>query len=126
MLWFIQVFGHPPNFYILRSAEGLEVFCAFIIAWLLKQPIVGAIAAWWSRRAGGVMRHQLLAALSPAIALLAVFVLILPWAMVVDRQVSHNVRMTAFLLLTVTWVLLPSPPLLLGTAPFLRTGQAQA
>jgi hypothetical protein len=131
----IQIFGPLPHFFILHPGKGMqifilrpgkvmEIFCAFLVPWLFTQPAVGAVAAWWSRRAGGVTRHQLLAALSPAIALLAVFVLILPWAMIVEEK--HNLSVITFLVLTVTWVLLPAVPLLLGAAPFLRRGHAQA
>lgn len=121
----VEIFGPPPHFYILHPDKGLEIFCAFLAPWLLTQPVVGAVAAWWSRRAGGVVRHQLLAALAPAIALFMVFLLVLPWAMIVDRKVTHSIQMTGFLVLTVTWVLVPSLPLLLGAVPFLRRRQSQ-
>jgi hypothetical protein len=87
---------------------------------------VGAIAACWSRRAGGTVRYQLLAALAPAIAMLVVFVLILPWAMILDKHEAHHILLGGFLILTLTWVLLPALPLLLGAAPFLRKAQAQS
>jgi hypothetical protein len=88
--------------------------------------VVGAIAAYWSRRAGGTVRYQILAALAPAIALLGLFLLILPFAMIVVHHVSHTMRIGSFLGLTVTWVILPALPLLLGAAPFLRTAQSRS
>ena len=38
----------------------------------------------------------------------------------------HHIRLSAFVLLTVIWVLLPAVPLLIGAAPFLRKPQAQS
>ena len=125
LLALMQIFGRPPHFYVLHTGRNMEIFCAFIVPWIVSQPAVGAVAAYWSRRAGGAMRHQILAALAPAIALLGVFVLILPWAMIIERPAAPNIRLEAFLILTVTWVLLPAIPLLLGAAPFLRKPQAQ-
>jgi len=124
ILALMQIFG-PPHFYWFYTGKTMAPYYVFVVPWLISQPVVGAVAAYWSRRAGGAMLHQLLAALAPAIALLGVFVLILPFAMILDKHVAHNIRLTAFLVLTVTWVLLPAVPLLLGAAPFLRKPQAQ-
>jgi hypothetical protein len=127
LLALMQIFGRPPHFYVFHTGKGMELFCAFIVPWLISQPVVGAVAAYWSRRAGGAIRHQLLAALSPAIALLGVFVLVLPFASIILHEgVRRHIQPSAFVLLTVTWVLLPSLPLLLGAAPFLRKPQPQS
>lgn len=126
LLALMQIFGRPPHFYVFHTGKSMELFCAFIVPWLISQPVVGAVAAYWSRRAGGAVLHQLLAALAPAIALLGLFLLILPWAMIVEKPFAPNIRLTAFLVLTVTWVLLPSVPLLIGAAPFLRKPQPQS
>lgn len=125
LLALIQIFGHPPHFYVFHTGKSMEIFFGFLVPWLITQPVVGAVAAYWSRRAGGAMRHQLLAALAPAIALLSVFVLILPFAIMLDRGVGLHTKLTAFLFLTVAWVLLPSVPLLIGAVPFLRRPQPQ-
>lgn len=122
----MQIFGAPAHFYLLSLGKSVHALCEFIVPWLISQPVVGAIAAYWSRRAGGTLRYQLLAALAPSIALLGLFVLILPWAMIVEKPSAPLIRLAAFLILTVTWVLLPAIPLLLGAAPFLRTRQPQS
>ena len=122
----MQIFGAPAHFYWLGVGKSVQALCEFIVPWLISQPVVGAVAAYWSRRAGGTVRYQLLAALAPAIALLGVFVLILPFSMIVEKPSAPNIRLAAFLILTVTWVLLPAIPLLLGAAPFLRKPQAQS
>ncbi len=125
LLAIFQIFGPPPHFHWLGAGKSMEPYYVFVVPWLISQPVVGAVAAYWSRRAGGTVRYQLLAALAPAIALLGLFLLILPWAMIVDKNVAHHVKLGAFLILTVTWVLLPSVPLLIGAAPFLRKPHAQ-
>ena len=122
----IQIFGPLPHFYWLSRDMSMRPYFTFFVPWLITQPVVGAIAAYWSRRAGGTVRYQLLAALAPAIALLGLFVLVLPFSMILDKHVSHNIRLTAFLVLTVTWVLLPALPLLIGATPFLRRPQPQS
>jgi hypothetical protein len=126
LLALMQVFGPLPHFYWLSRDMSMRPYFTFFVPWLISQPVVGAMAAYWSRRAGGAVLHQLLAALAPAIALLGLFVLIIPFSIILDKHVAHNIRLTAFLVLTATWVLLPSVPLLIGAAPFLRKPQAQA
>jgi hypothetical protein len=126
LLAVFQVFGPPAHFYWLGVGKSFQALCEFIVPWLISQLVVGAIAAYWSRRASGTLLYQLLAALAPAIALLGLFLLILPLAMILDKHEAHNIRLGVFLVLTVTWVLLPALPLLLGAAPFLRKPQAPA
>jgi len=120
-----QIFGPASRFRWLGGGTSLEPYLVFFVPWLVTQPGVGAIAAYWSRRAGGTMLHQSVAALAPAIALLGLFVLILPFSVLLDKQVEHNFRLQGFLILTLLWLVLPSVPLLLGAAPFLRRAHAQ-
>jgi hypothetical protein len=123
----MQIFGRPPDSYWLGAAgKSMEVIGAFIVPWLISQSVVGAIAAYWSRRAGGTVRYQLLAALSPAIVLLGLFLLVIPSSILLHKHALHNIRLNAFMIVTLTWVLLPAVPLLIGAAPFLRRSQAQA
>ena len=121
----MQIFNVPARFYRFGIGKDVQALCEFIIPWIIAQAFVGALAAYWSRRAGGTLRHQLLAAMAPALALLGVFVLILPVA-IVTEQAPHHIQLYGFLVLTVTWVLLPAIPLLLGAAPFLRKAQPQS
>lgn len=123
LLALMQIFGAPAHFYWLSVGKTVQALCGFIVPWLIAQLVVGAVAAYWSRRAGGVVLHQLLAALAPSIAWLGLFVLILPISMIVERPPAPSIRLAAFLLLTVTWVLVPAIPLLIGAVPFLRKPQ---
>jgi hypothetical protein len=123
----MQIFGHPPDSYWLGTAGwSMKVLSAYIVPWLILQSVVGAIAAYWSRRAGGSVRYQLLAALAPAIALLGLFVVVIPISIMLNEHGASHIRLSAFLIVTVTWVLLPAVPLLIGAAPFLRRPQAQS
>jgi hypothetical protein len=123
----MQIFGRPPDSYWLSaSGKSMQVISAFIVPWLISQSVVGAIAAYWSRRAGGTVRYQLLAALSPAIVLLGLFLLVIPSSILLHKHALHNIRLSAFMIVTLTWVLLPALPLLIGAAPFLRKPQPQA
>ena len=126
LLAIFQVFGPAPRFYWFHGSKSLEIFCAFVIPWLLTQPVVGAVTAYWSRRAGGTVRYQLLAATAPAIALMGLFLLILAFALILDKHASHTITITGFLVLTVTWVLLPALPLLVGAVPFVRRPQTRS
>ncbi len=126
LLALMQIFSAPAHFYWLGAGKSAQALCEFILPWLISQFVVGAVAAYWSRRAGGTVRYQLFAALAPAIALLGLFLLILPLSMIVERPSAPSVRLAAFLILTGTWVLLPAIPLLLGAAPFLRKPQPQS
>jgi len=122
----MQIFGHPPDSYWLGTAGWtMKVLSAYIVPWLILQSVVGAIAAYWSRRAGGSVRYQLLAALAPAIALLGLFVLVIPISIMLKEHGANHIRLSAFMIVTVVWVLLPAVPLLIGAAPFLRRPQAQ-
>ncbi len=126
LLALMQIFGAPSHFYWPSVGKSVQALCEFIVPWLIFQPVVGAVAAYWSRRAGGTARYQLLAALAPAIALLGLFLMILLFSMILEKPSAPNIRLAAFLILTVTWVLVPAIPLLLGAAPFLRKPQPQS
>jgi hypothetical protein len=126
LLAIIQIFGPHTHVYWLNPYMGIHPFFMFLVPWFILQPVVGAVAAYWSRRAGGAVRHQLLAALAPAIALLSVFVLVIPFSILVHTGGASHIRFSAFLLMTAIWALLPALPLLLGAAPFLRKAQPQS
>jgi hypothetical protein len=125
LLAIMQFIGPLPHFDWLSPHMSMRPYFTFYVPWLISQPIVGAVAACVSRRAGGDILHQLLAALAPPIALLVLFLLILPFSLILDVRLAPNLRLSAFLVLTASWVLLPSLPLLIGAAPFLRRVQPQ-
>src|SRR5271166_870077 len=80
----------------LTSHPGEPRGVVFYVPWLLLLPIIGAVGAYLSRRAQASGWRVYLAASLPALALGAVFLLILPLAFVIDRQVPLQIKGTAF------------------------------
>ena len=118
--------GFLPHFYWLSRGMSMGPFFTFYVPWLIALPFIGAGTAFWSQRAGGGVPHRLVAALAPAIIWLGIFLIILPLSLVLDRHVPLTLRLVAFVTYVVSWVLLPSIALLIGTAPFLRKPQPQS
>jgi hypothetical protein len=113
-------------------------FFTLYIWWLVTQPAVGAMAAFWSRRAGGELAQRLLAALAPSLGMLVLFVIGPFLSMLIflyqayifpghGRAINFSSRLflVAYFTLLVSWVLLPAAGLLIGAMPFLRKPQPQ-
>ncbi len=94
------------------------------IPWLLVLPVIGALGAYWSRYAGGGLRARMVAGLFPVAALLALFLLVLPVGLVVDRHVPLALMLKSVAINLVGWVAIPGIALLAGALPFLR-GRAE-
>ena len=90
----------------------------FYWPWLLTLPIFGAAGAHLSLRAHGPVSARIAAGLSPALIMLTVMLLLLPFGLAIDG--FHFFRLVGFGLLLIGWVALPALALLLGAAPFLR------
>jgi len=120
LLALLQFTGLAPRFYWLSDRMSMDPYFTVYVPWLIVLPVVGAVAAYWSRRVGGTVLHRLIAALAPAAAVLGSFLLIWPVGMIVDRQVPRQTQLYALLVMTASWVLAPSIPLLIGAAFFLR------
>jgi hypothetical protein len=121
LLALLQIAGFRPRFYWLENG----LFIPFYVPWLLALPIIGAVAAFWSKRAGGGVSHRLLVSQAPAIIWLAVLLTFMLISLVIDRHVPLIFKLHGMLIYIVAWVLLPAVGLLLGAAPFLRKPQAQ-
>ena len=90
----------------------------FYWPWLASLPIFGAVGAYMSRRAAGQTPMRLAAGLAPALVMLVVMFLILPWGLFLDS--FHFFRLVHFGLGLINWVGIPAAALLLGALPFLR------
>jgi hypothetical protein len=86
--------------------------------WLIGLPAFGAVGAYLSQRAKGSIVARLAAGLSPALVMLAVMSLILPWGLAIDG--FHFFRLVAFGVGLANWVVIPAIALGIGVAPFLR------
>jgi hypothetical protein len=94
------------------------------LPWLIALPIFGAFGAFLARRAQARFMNRIIVGLSPALAVLGAFALVLPVGLVVDHQRLSTFPFAYFGLTIFNWVLLPALALLIGTLPFLRESPA--
>ena len=111
--------GLQPHFAWLASGMGIALY----LPWFAPLPLVGALGAWWSRRAGGTRRHRLLAVLLPAISTAVLFVIVLFFALLFDGHVPVDKMLAGWLVTMLAWAALPGAGLLLGALPFLGAGR---
>lgn len=105
----------PP--WVFFTPNGVSIVLAPL--WLLALPFIGAIGAWLSLRAGGNPRDRLLAALGSAWLNGAIMTLGVPLSMIVERQFSLSVKLTAYIVYMIASCLIPAVLLALGTLPWL-------
>jgi hypothetical protein len=95
------------------------------LAWLLILPGMGALAAYWSRRAGGSVANRAAAALFTALTMIAISLVVMILAVFAD---DHMKASSVFMVLLsntiggilIAGILLPAVALLAGAWPFLR------
>lgn len=94
---------------------------ALLAPWLAAYLVFGAAGAWWSRRAGGGTASRFFAGMFPLTLHLAVFLLPLLVALLLEVPKHPEHRQLDFVLrAALGWVLLPGAALAIGTLPFLR------
>ena len=99
----------------------IGVGMSFYWPWLATLPIFGAVGARLSQRAHGLAPARLAAALSPALVMLIVMLLILPFSLAAEGV--HHLRLISFGIGLINWVAIPALALLVGALPFLhKTG----
>jgi hypothetical protein len=114
MLWrFILQRSFPQSQPLLNHA-GLPL--AYQLLWLAALPLVGALSAYLSRRAGGNQSTALIAALSSSIVMI-------PLWLAIATKMSHPSPRQWFGLLcgVLNWIVTPGIALSLGAWPLLRT-----
>jgi hypothetical protein len=107
---------HPPP-WVVPTRNGVSIVLAPL--WMLALPLVGALGAWLSARAGGNTRDRLLTALSPAWVNGSIVTLGVPLSMVIERHFSLRVKLTAYIAYMIAWCLVPAVLLALGALPWL-------
>lgn len=117
-LMLCQFFGMQPHIVWIG-----KIAMYFYWPWLATLPIFGAVGACLSQRAHGLATARLAAGLSPALIMLIVMTLILPWGLAMDGY--DFFRLVAFGLGLLNWVVIPSAALLLGALPFLLSSSAR-
>jgi hypothetical protein len=120
LLALIQIFGPKPWLFGWNGrsrwpfvAPALMVY----VPWLLSLPLIGAIGAYLSNRAGGSRRAVLSSVVFPVLPYLAFFVLALPVVVILNDHIAHNIMSRALFVGLFAWVLAPGAALLAGGWP---------
>jgi hypothetical protein len=112
----LEALGLHPRILAMTSPP-----LSFFLPWMLILPLLGALGALGSRRAGGNSREMILAGIFPVLAMTALFVLVSPVALTVDVILSGNVPLSLLLSglanAMLGWVVIPGGALLLGALP---------
>ena len=125
----IQICGALTHSPWLNPSMGGPWYVISLLPWVALQPLVGAVIAFWSRRAGGSLREQLIAALAPAMPLLVIVVVGIPLKLVLVAMYPPDHiwrRVLLDMAFPAIHALLPALGLLIGAAPFLRRPQPQS
>jgi hypothetical protein len=102
--------SHPL---VLSLDRGTPVL-RFHISWIFALLLVGAIAAYLSRRAGGTLRTSLLSSIFPVVPFAAVFLFAIPIGLITGHSIAYNIVAEQILYMALGWVLAPAAALLTG------------
>jgi hypothetical protein len=109
----LQKLGFQPR--IVGSGPSITFYYG---PWLASLPFFGALGAYFSARAGGVLQTVLLASVFPVLALSAAFLLMFPIGFVTERiigrPVDFSIVATAILRDWISWILVPGVVLFAG------------
>jgi len=108
-----EIYGPKP--WILRS--GNPPIMVVHIPWLLGLPVVGAIGAFLSRRAGGSRRAIFSSIVFPVVPYLAAILFISPVVLGFDHFIAHSPMPAAIPMAVLGLVLTPGVALLAGGLP---------
>ena len=102
----------------LRSWSVIAPVTVVYVPWLLTLLLIGASGAYLSYRAGASQRVALLSILFPVLPYSAFFLIGFPLSLILgEKNFTHNIMFSAFLVGLVAWVLLPGAALLAGGLP---------
>jgi len=124
----IGLSGIVLRLFQIRSAPSPNVFWAQMGStalvvywrWLACLLVIGALGAFWSRRAGGRMVERALAASLPALAMVCLPLLGFPLVLVSDLIHHESFPFVPMAIMLLGWGVLPGAALLVGALPFLR------
>ena len=113
-LMLIQTMG--PTVYNSLAASRPRMMPPNVVyaAWLITLPLIGAVGAYLSRRAGGHAKSLFWAVAFPVFPFLAFLTIGLPLAMALDDHVARNVSLPLFLVGFSGWVVFPAVALIGG------------
>lgn len=84
------------------------------LPWLLSLPVIGAMGAYLSIRAGGTRREAFTSISFPVLPYSVTFIIGLPMIAILDDHVAHNMMFSALFVGLFAWVLAPGAALLTG------------
>ena len=115
LLALIQVFG--PNPWTVSRKSGwtfVAPVAVIYLPWLLSLPLIGAMGAYLSNRAGGSQRAVFSCIVFPVLPYLAFFVVALPVMAIFNDRLAHNITFGALFVGLFAWVLAPGAALVVG------------
>ncbi|HEV2196147.1 MAG TPA: hypothetical protein VGR55_11230 [Candidatus Acidoferrum sp.] len=102
----------------LRSWSVIAPVAVVYVPWLLTLLLIGASGAYLSYRAGASQRIVFLSILFPVLPYSTTFLIGFPLSLILgEKNFTHNIMFSAFLVGLVAWVLLPGAALLAGGLP---------
>ena len=101
VMWYL---GDPPT----------PIYLIFYWPWLVLLPLIGAAGGYMSRKARASGWRVYLVGSFPALAMACVFLVILPWSLVVDAHVVRDFAWLGLTAMTFSWVILPGIALCIG------------
>jgi hypothetical protein len=115
LLALIQIFGPNPWMVGRHSGWSLVAPVAVVyIPWLASLPLIGAMGAYLSNRAGGSQRAVFSSIVFPVLPYLVFFLVALPVMAVFNEHLAHNIMFGALFVGLFAWVLAPGAALLAG------------
>src|SRR5258708_27537684 len=115
LLALIQVFGPNPWLVARKSGWSLVAPVAVVyLPWLLSLPVIGAMGAYLSNRAGGSRRAGFSSIVFPVLPYLVFFLLALPVMAIFNDRLAPNIVVGALFVLFFAWVPAPGAALLAG------------
>ncbi len=113
LLALAQIYGPKP--WIL--SWGRPPMAVVFIPWLFALPLVGAVGAFLSHRAGGSRRAIFFSIIFPVVPFLAAILLMTPVILAFDRFIAHNPVPASIPVAAFGLVFLPGVALLAGGFP---------
>src|SRR5712664_2500558 len=115
LLMLVQFFGPNPWVIARRSAWSLIAPAAVVyLPWLFSLPVIGAMGAYMSNRAGGSRRAAFSSIVFPVLPYLVFFLVALPVMPIFNDRLAHNIMFGALFVGLFAWVLAPGAALLAG------------
>lgn len=135
-MWLPGLMSTTGAFLLLCASQKIGAQARFVevsprmagmiyIGWLFVLPAFGALAAWWSRRAGGSTANRLLAALFPIFSMIAIYLVIFTSATLTNHGLDVPNLFKSLASALILGVLTPAAALIIGAAPFLKSEPAR-